>query len=165
MQLSGQQLQLADGEEAIAYRGVVAILRNDPVLQPLVKTFLAQLDTHEELLDPTYQLCPYLRIDPAPMTSNWITERQHKSDMVLDVTLATQGLDVVSLMNFWCAIRHALTPQDQVQYLKVVQFMRDECKILNFEFIFAPYRSARGDEGLRFRVGVGRIRCGLFLGT
>lgn len=164
MQLSGAQLQIADGEEAKAYRGVVAILRNDPVLQPLVKTFLAQLDTHEELLDPTYQLCPYLRIDPAPMSSNWITEGQHKSDMVLDVTLSTQGLDVVSLMNFWTAIRHALLPQTPTQR-DLIETAKRAAGVLNFEFIFAPYRSARGDEGLRYRVGVGRIRCGLFIYT
>jgi len=151
-------------EEGVAFRALESVIRKDPTLSPHIKTFLAQHDTDEELFEPSYELCPYIRMDPFATQSIWITEGQHKMDMTVDFVIGVRGLDVVNLMNFWALIRRAVFSQS-ISEAMAVQSKLTQALILRPEMTLNAYSSPRIDEGFRYRVGGGRIRCAMLINT
>jgi hypothetical protein len=62
MALASPKLKLPNAAEQLAFRCVDQILRSDPVLQTTVKAWRSWTGAPEDILDPTFATCPYLRI-------------------------------------------------------------------------------------------------------
>jgi hypothetical protein len=109
---SAPQLQIPESVEAAAFRAVEMIFKNDPVLGPLVRFFSAWRDEDNDIVDAEWNICPYLRISPTPIESDWVTEGQHSGGFQLRCEMAVQGTNVNNIMNYWAVIRRAIWPVD-----------------------------------------------------
>ena len=113
--LAYPQLHCEAAPETTAFRTVVSVLRQDPVLKRLVKQWAVWDGSSEDLWEPSFATCPFLRLSPYPDGSDWATEIQHASPLILRVQAAVAGTDSDQIMNFWNAIRSAIFPSNQAQ--------------------------------------------------
>lgn len=112
MALAYPKLQLPDAPETLAFRTIDRILRADPVLARVVRTWKSWTGDATDNFDPTYATCPFLRIGPSASASSWETEGQHRTPLVVGFQLAVAGTDIDQLINLWGALRSALWPLD-----------------------------------------------------
>ncbi len=123
MALASPKLKLPNTAEQVAFRAVDQILRSDPVLQTTVKAWRSWQGAPEDILAPTFETCPYLRISPRPEASRWETEQQHRMPLNIMLEAAVAGSDTDQIMNFWGAIRTALYPNNTVSSARLNQVM------------------------------------------
>jgi hypothetical protein len=121
---SATQLQIPTSIEAATFRTLESILKNDPVLGPLMRHFAAMRDDEADFIPPTWAICPYLRISIGPVASDWATEGQHEGGFALNCDMAVQGTDIVNLFNFWGVIRRAIFPWDNTASALIAQKIR-----------------------------------------
>ena len=121
---SAPDLQIPLSVESASFRAIESVLKNDPTLGPLLRHFSAWRDEDADLMEPEWGLCPYLRISPSPIESDWVTEGQHTGGFALNVQLAVQGTRIDNLMNFWAVVRNAIWPQDITASNAVAQKIR-----------------------------------------
>lgn len=99
-------------QETKIFRAFCKVLRNDPILSAATETFLDWSGTEGDTWEPSWGLCPYLRVSPFPTQSDWVTEKQHSSPTTVHLEVATQGTDFDQIGNYWGLIRAALFPQN-----------------------------------------------------
>jgi hypothetical protein len=121
---SSPQLQVPDSVEALTFRAIESVLRNDSVLGPLLRHFAALRDESADFQPPEWGLCPYLRLEVTPISSDWVTEGQHLGGFTLNFIMAVQGTNISNLYNFWGVIRRAIFPLDVDQAALIRQKIR-----------------------------------------
>ncbi len=158
-------LQIPRSIETACFRAICQVLRNDSVLGPATNTFVSWTDSDQDLYDPAWALCPWLKVSPFPTASDWITESQHSSPITLRVQLAVRGLNVDNLLNYFGAVRNAIFPQSSIAALNAVQQVLMGAGILKPTITLAGYGHSVDDEGLRILIADATIRFALFVGT
>jgi hypothetical protein len=103
-------LKLPDAPETIAFRAVETLLQSDPLLKVTMKSFRSWSGAPEDILDPTIQTCPYVRISPKAGASTKETELQHRVILQVGIQVAVAGSNRDQLFNLWNAVRAALYP-------------------------------------------------------
>lgn len=154
-----------DGPETKAFRAIILALKNDKLLSLTTNTFISWTDDDQDMYEPTWSLCPFLKVSPAPAESGWITEGQHLMPMVLQVQVATQGTGISNLLNYWNLIRLAIFPQVSIAAAEAVRDPLTEAGITKPTILLNGYAHREEDEGLRILIAVGTIRFGMLIGT
>jgi hypothetical protein len=168
---SAPQLQIPQSLEAAAFRAIDKVLRNDPVLGPVTRQFISWTDSDDDFYEPSWELCPFLKISPYPAGSAWVTEMQHSADLMLRVQAATKGTDIVNLMNYWALVRGAIFPQTVAQanivQLAILNANPDiQGGITKPEIRLNGFGVSEPDqEGLRVMIAEGTIRFGMLIPT
>lgn len=135
MAFSGSKLALPKGAETIAYRALEDVLRTDPTLNRVVKTWASWRGDPSDLLQPCPALCPFIQVSPRPAGASWAAEGLHKEPLYIAVFVAVAGLDVDELLNLWAAIRGAVFPQDQARHEVVAEKLMVDAKVVKATII------------------------------
>jgi hypothetical protein len=143
------------------------VLKSDPVLGPVTNTFVTWDDDDKDLYDPTWSMCPWMKISPFPSESDWITESQHTSPMVVRIQVAVQGTLVDNLMDYWALVRAAIFPQTVAAANAVETILMNSAggRINKPTIQLSGYGFSVEDSGLRMLIADGTIRFGMFLQT
>jgi hypothetical protein len=163
-QLSSHDLPLPVAPETAAFRMLETILKNDSAVQRHVRTFISWHDTTQSLLEPHDSMRPYLRISALPAQSNWITELQHDSPLAVQITIATDGLNIDNLMNWWSVIRSAIFPQD-LTHFQAVTAKFASVGVLRPIVTLNGFGSMMDERERRLLVAVGTIRLAMHIHT
>jgi hypothetical protein len=119
MSLNYPKLAIPDVEETIAFRAIDSILRADPTIKRVVKSYGSWTGEAGDVFGPTPATCPNLVLAPRPNGSKWETEGQHAMPFAITITAAVNGTNVDQLMNWWGCIRLALWPRDMERMLAI----------------------------------------------
>lgn len=125
----GSKLPLPAAEEKVAFRAFDDVLRSDPDLKRVVKTWSSQRGEHEDLLMPCPALCPFVQLAVKPAGAEWAAEGQHKEPIYIAISVAVAGTSVDPLLDLWAAIRRAVFPQDPARDALVSTKLRTEAKV------------------------------------
>ncbi len=151
--LAGPQDQLV-----AIFRAVEQVLRNDPAFSSACNTFLAWTGTALDASDPELGFCPFCRISPAPVASDWATETQHKMPIGITVELAVAGNNFDNLGNFWGLLRNALWPQNNPTLRATVQSSLMAAGVTRPVIRQAAFGSAGSKDDGFMLVGMGTIQ-------
>jgi hypothetical protein len=151
-------LQLKPAPELLVFRAFEQVLKNDPVVGRHINTLIAWHDEDKDLWEPSWSLCPYIRLMPYPIESDMITEEQHAMPLLIDITVAVQGIAFENISGFWAAIRNALIPEAIKEYLVNVGVTRPVWMLNGYGFKFE-------DAGTRISIAQGRLRLGMLITT
>ncbi len=135
MSLVGSKIALPKGAETVAFRAFEGVLRSDPVLSRVVKTWSGWRGEPADLLQPCPALCPFIQVAPRPAGASWEAEGLHKAPLYVAIFVAVAGLDVDELLNLWAAIRGAVFPQDPARDELVSKTLKTDAKILKTTLI------------------------------
>jgi hypothetical protein len=162
-----QDLNLPDAPETLVYRAVERVLKNDKVIQAITHTFVAWNGEALDLDEPTYSKCPYLRINPFPTESNWVTESQHDMPVQVRIQIMVRGTKFDNLANYWHAIRRAFFPLDVAEAEAVRAVLRgvDQSLVTKPSINMNAYSIGAEVDGLRMSLGEGAIKFGLLVRT
>lgn len=114
IKLNYPKLSLPEVQEERAFDAIEKILTTDPMLSSATETFLSWRGHVEDLWEPAINTCPFLRISPGGLPSNWESEGQHRMPMGITIEAAVVGSDRRQIQRYWGAIRTALWPPRQV---------------------------------------------------
>jgi hypothetical protein len=169
-QQSATDLQVPQSVEAYSFRAIESVLRNDPVLSPLVRHWGTLRDNQTDFVTPEWSLCPYLRLSIGPVAADWVTELEHVGGFALNFHMAVQGWNIDNLFNFWGVIRRAIFPIDNNAAALIQQKIRGSNP---YEGVTKPrirqmvgYAPADGDEiGRGMYLGQGVIEFPMLIRT
>ena len=164
MGLAYPQLKLPASPERVAFRTVDQILRSDPLLSTTVKAWRSWKGEPEDILDPTFATCPYIRLSPVPESSMRQTEEQHRMPIDVRIQAAVSGSDFDQLSNFWAAIRSAIYPVEPVRRTTVLN-MTNGAKICRSQMTLNGYGVKVDDAGLRMMIAQGTLQLILLVMT
>ena len=164
MALSYPKLKLPDSHESIAFRTVDQMMRSDPLLSTTVKAWRSWRGEAEDILDPTFSTCPYIRLSPVPETSSRQTETQHRMPLDIRIQAAVGGSDFNQLSNFWGAIRSAIFPIVEPRRTQILD-MSNAVKITRSQMILNGYGVKVDDTGLRMMIAQGTLQVILLVMT
>ena len=148
-----------------AFRGFEQILRSDPVLSQIVRTWVTFRGEAVDMMEPIAELCPYVRLSPLPVTSDWSTEKSHDMPMSIRIFTAVATTNFDEIGKLWAAIHTAVFPQDDEAR------RRQSIDALSFNMVgkptlklaaFAPWRM---DNGMPMLVSEGSIELLLWIMT
>ena len=111
-------LPLNQGPRSLAFRTIEKVLKADPVLGRVVKTWRTwEGKSGEDKLPESPGLCPYIRLTPFTGSDDRVASRGSgmtltESPIYLHVTTAVEGTRWDDSANLWDAIEAALFPQD-----------------------------------------------------
>lgn len=162
--LAYPKLALPDAEETIAFRAVERILRSDPDLNRVVKQWSTWTGDATDVLDPTFANCPYIQLSPGPTATDWETESQHKSPLVVSIMVAVAGSNSDQLTNLWAAIRRALFPRD-LDAQAAVRAIGQAAGITKPVLTAAAYGTGVEESGLRMLIARGTLDLVLLVTT
>ena len=162
--LAYPKLELPDCHEVKAFRAIETILRNDPTLKRVTRHFNAWTGAAEDVLGPTFALCPYLQISPAPQPSDWESEGQHKMPMSIALLCCVAGSNRDQLMNYWAVIRRALWPEDPERFAAVRKLVQD-ARVTRPVLQAQAYGIQVQEQGVRLLVAEGTLKLILLVDT
>jgi hypothetical protein len=164
MALAAPKLKLPSTPEQIAFRAVDQMLRSDPLLSATVRQWGSWLGQPEDILPPTFATCPYIRISPAPETSDRQTETQHKMPLDIRIQAAVAGSDFDQLANFWGAIRSAVYPTVEPRRTTILN-MSNGARITRSQMTLNGYGWKEEGNGLRIMIAQGTLQLILLVMT
>jgi len=164
--LAYPKLELPDCHEVIAFRAIETVLKTDPTLKRVTKHFNAWTGDPSDVIGPTFALCPYLQISPAPMPSNWESEGQHSMPMAIGLLCVVAGSNRDQLMNYWATIRHALWPPDtQSERFATVRKLVQDARITRPVLQANAYGVKAEESGVRLLAAEGTLKLTLLVNT
>jgi len=162
--LAYPKLELPDCHEVLAFRAIETILRTDGTLQRVSRHFNAWCGDPADVLGPTFALCPYLQISPAPSPSTWESEGQHNMPMAIGLLCVVAGSNRDQLMNYWATIRRALWPSEPGRFATVRQLVQD-ARITRPTLEANAYGIRTEESGVRMLVATGTLKLTLLVDT
>lgn len=130
MSFVGSKLALPKGAETVAFRAFEGVLRSDPTLSRVVKTWSGWRGEAADLLQPCPALCPFIQVAPRPGGAEWEAEGLHREPLYVAIFVAVAGLDVDELLNLWAAIRSAVFPQDPERNQAVQKTFKADARVV-----------------------------------
>jgi len=102
------RLPLPDYPWTSVFRALVAVLKEDPDLRRVVKTWRSLEGGPEDLeaLGPGH--LPWVELTPAPSANKPATDADYQTDFRVNVKFAVPGTRVDDLMNLWGAVMQAV---------------------------------------------------------
>lgn len=164
MALASPKLALPNSSEKLAFRCVDQILRSDPVLSTTVKGWRSWKGEPEDILDPTFATCPYLRISPRSGVSKWASEQQHQVNLVIAIQVAVAGSDADQLFNFWQAVRNAIYPNSQARLVTIMEMVQSAL-ISKSIMTSGGYGLNVTEQGLRMLIATGTLEIVILVQT
>lgn len=162
--LNYPKLALPDAEETLAFRAAERILRTDPTLSRVVRSWNAWDGSPGDVLEPTFSTCPYLRLAPMPTGSAWQTEGQHRMPVLVGIQVAVAGSNADQLVNLWAAVRRALWPSDPARMATVRQ-IADAAKVVRPVMTLCGYGVRAEERGHRLMMAEGTLELLLHVNT
>lgn len=120
------RLSLEDSVETKLYRAFVGVVKADPVVSKVVKTFRDWSDsgTDRVPIGATGQM-PSVEFWPSGSRENYATPDTMLAEFYVDVTVQVQGLLIDNALNLWGAILRAVRPKDQAAALAMNRRFKD----------------------------------------
>lgn len=163
--LNYPRLDLTDAQETLAFRAIDRILRQDPAVKPTFgRSIYSWLGDALDEAEPSLDMCPWLRLTPAPGTAEWENAGQHRMPMTVGIEIAVAGTRVDNLMNAYATIRAALFPQAPAQ-LAIVQGIIQAAQITKGTLTKAAYGTRRDDKGNKLLYAMGSLELLLLVNT
>jgi hypothetical protein len=164
MPLNFPKLSLPDVEETIAFRAIDSILRTDPVLQRVVKSWSSWNGESGDVFMPTPATCPSLELTPQPTASRWEAEGMHAMPFNILIRAAVNGTDVNQIMNMWGFVRRALWPSDPTRLL-AIQTRIAEARVTRPTLTMQGYGTKLAEGGVRLLAAQGTLNVLLLIDT
>jgi hypothetical protein len=102
---------LPGGQRSKVYRRLVELLKADPTLSSVVKTWMTWED--EQLQEPVLQTAPAILLSPSIGPMPMASADSFVSDFVVNVGLVIEGRCATDALDLWEAIENALYPPDR----------------------------------------------------
>lgn len=142
MPFVGSKLALPAGAETVAFRAFDLVLRTDPTLSRVVKTWSSWKGEPLDAVAPCPATCPFIQIAPRPAGASWEAEGLHREPLYVSVFVAVTGTDVDELLNLWAAIRSAVFPRDPDRDDFVAEKLRTDAKIVKATIVTPALETA-----------------------
>jgi hypothetical protein len=166
MSQSNPTLDLPAGPETASFRAFERVLKDDPILGPAVKTWVTWTGSNDDLLEPTFSSCPYLRLSPYPTSSDWVSEGQHKMPLTVNIQAAVAGTRADNLLNLWNAVRLALFPQSSVAAAEAVRTVLQAAGVSKPTLRISAYAVGIDEKsGCRLLIADGTIEFNMLIST
>lgn len=111
-----------------AFRAIVDILREDPVLSRVVKVWRTQDGSPGEFMPPANGQLPMIAISPIPSPSEMMGIDQTRINFGVRVYLFTEGTCVDDLFALWEAVEDAISTEKPFRNTTVHDYL---CKVLD----------------------------------
>ena len=109
------KLPLEDVVETRLYRLFVEVVRNDPTLSKVVKTWKDWSDSaHDRVQITSAGQLPAVEFWPGAGREQFASPDAMKAELLIDVRVATAGLLIDNCWNLWGAVLRAVRPRDNV---------------------------------------------------
>lgn len=154
------ELGLEMGKRAKAFRAIEAILRADPVLSRVVKTWAAWTGDPEDAdgMEPVRAMMPMIRLSPLIAPNQPTTVQQKTATVVVRVEPFVAGLDADDLLNLWDAIEGAIGYARPFRGMTVDCWLNKEVGSYNLESTLPGFNAWEGQsEPTKYLSGNGRI--------
>lgn len=115
------------------YRAVERQLKNDPVLQGVVKCWNVFTGDHQDFQKPTVSQYPAVALLVSSSGMSPWSQATNEETMVIDIEMAVFGTDQDDLLNLWWAIQKALKPSTDGRKALVAALRDDPCTTVVFE--------------------------------
>jgi len=109
-------LSLPQSERAAVFRTLVQILRNDPILANIVKTWLAWTGGPNDAADLGVNLAPAIRLTPVGAGDKWLAPDSMIGPLFLDLEILVAGHNTDDLDNLWRAVIAAIYAPTQTTF-------------------------------------------------
>ena len=119
------KLALPDYPWTSAYRALVSVLREDPDLKRVVKTWRSWTGDPEDLENLTDAHMPWIQLTPSASPIRRATEQDWEVDLRIRIQIATKGTNSDDLMNLAGAILQALRFDRPFGKSTVGEYLRD----------------------------------------
>lgn len=101
---------VAEGEEEQVWRYLVGLLRADPTLMRVVKTWVLWDRGNDDAAWPTEAQTPWLRLTPTGQRVSRVGAAALEAPLLISVETCVSSRDPIRRMRFWTAIRRAILP-------------------------------------------------------
>lgn len=116
------KLQLKDSNSTLLFRAIEKMVKSDPTLARVVKTWCTFNGDVNEVFDPSDKHAPYVRLTPSSSFAHQITEQSAESPFIVEVYLLTNGTNSDDISNLWSAFQRAIFPGDNSAISLIQQF-------------------------------------------
>jgi hypothetical protein len=116
--------ELPDGLRSIAFRAVEQVLREDPVLSGVVKTWRTLEGRDDDTQEVGWDNCPLIALSPSPQPDRKLTHENANVTMVIYVEVYAPGTCVDDMLNLWDAVGAALKMRKPYRGSNVQDFLR-----------------------------------------
>jgi hypothetical protein len=97
-------LSLPTAETTAVFRSLVSIIKNDPIVRPRIKTFLAWEGTPRDAVTPALGMAPFLRLTPAGGGDQWLSPSSMVMPLIVNMEMLIEGYNTDDPMNLWRAV-------------------------------------------------------------
>lgn len=118
------RLPLDQSVEADVYLAVCDVLREDPALKQVVRTWEVLDGSHSTIQPPATAGMPWVCLVPGPSEMFVAAADSYQIDFSVAVLFATPGLDGANQLNLWGAIRSSLVALKPHRNSTVGEFLR-----------------------------------------
>ena len=153
--------ELKDSLESKVFLAAVAVMKEDPVLSQVVRTWavLDEDDRAANFMPPATAMMPMIRVRPASRDDHGTTVSTSTSTMAVRIEVFVEGAVARHLLNLWGAVREAWRFARPMRDTSVKCFMDREAGSSIFD-VTSPgygYGQPRNDESALYLSGVGQV--------
>jgi hypothetical protein len=109
------KLALEPSPHSLAFRGLVRILRADPTLRKVVRTWFVWDGSPDDAMEPCEATCPSLALAPAASADRWLGPSGFTGDLVVNLELLVAGSRVDDALDLYHAVKRAVYPEDDAK--------------------------------------------------
>jgi len=115
---------LPDGLRSRAFRAVEQVLRDDPVLAGVIRTWSTLEGWDTDLQEVGIGECPLIALSPSPQPDRKLTGEHASVNLIVFVEVYAQGSCVNDMLNLWDAVGEALRHDRPYRGARVQDFFR-----------------------------------------
>jgi hypothetical protein len=156
-------LDIPDGPRAIAFRAVERVLREDPSLDRVVKTWLSREGQKWDMEAPAPDMLPLVALSPMPRPDTNLTNVSAKVNFAMSVEVWVPGSCVDDATNLWDLVCEALVLGKPFRETTVFEYLRcqlPDIKIPDLWVVdpaFVGYLPSRKEGDPAMQRGLGSI--------
>lgn len=119
------RLKLDLSVEAAIFRAATTVLKEDPTLKGVVKTWEVLDGTHSQVKRPDTREMPWIMVVPGPSRMAMVEADRYGVHMDLYVSIATAGLVAEDNLNLFAAVRKALNYRKPFRGTTVAEYLQE----------------------------------------
>jgi hypothetical protein len=119
------KLPLPTAERTAVFRAIVRLLKADPTLSNVVKTWFVWDGTPGETQDFELGHAPALRLTPLGGGDEWMSPQSVVGMLVIDFEMMVAGTNIDDLANLWRAVIAAFYDPQALPWPNVQEILRD----------------------------------------
>ena len=111
------------------FRKIVSLVENDPIIKSNVRpTSIRSWKPGDQASDQPFGsgMLPALRLTPSGFSdTQWYSPDSQIGNLIIDVEMATEGLDIADPINLWFAIERVFFPVDRNATIAIQNALND----------------------------------------